>query len=109
MTHDDNGESRDRLGALLTLLGRVSSTIGSIIDNRAAQVVAIERREVRRAAGLFALAFVASVFACAAAGFAAVAVLTALGEEHRAVGSACIAAGFALLAAIAVLLARRRL
>jgi hypothetical protein len=108
MTASDD-EPRDRMGTLLTLLSRVSTVIGSIIDNRTAQVVAVERREVRRAAGLFALAFTAAVFACAAAGFAAVAILTALGDEHRAVGSACIAAGFALLAAIAVLIARRRL
>jgi hypothetical protein len=94
--------------ALVRLLTRIGGVIGTIIDVRAAQVTAIERREVQRAASVFALAFTAAVFACAAAGFAAVAVLTALGEEHRVVGSTCIAVGFALLAALAVLLARGR-
>ena len=77
-----------------------------MIDARSAQFIAIERREVQRAARVFALALVAALMACAAAAFAAIAILAALGEEHRAMGSAVIATGVALLVLVAVLLAR---
>ena len=57
---------------------------------------------------VLALALAAAIFGCAAAGFAAYAILVALGEEHRVAGSALIAGCFALLSGIAALLARGR-
>jgi protein-S-isoprenylcysteine O-methyltransferase Ste14 len=94
------------LSSLLSLLTRFSHVLGALIESRTTQFIAFERREVRRAARVFALSIVAALMACGAAGFAAVSVLAALGEEHRAMGSAIIAATLALLALIAVLLAR---
>jgi len=41
-----------------------------------------QRSEVRKLASVLALALAAAIFACAAAGFAAYAILVALGEEH---------------------------
>jgi hypothetical protein len=108
MAVNDIDEPHDRLAPLLTMLGRVSSVVGSIIASRTTQLVAIRRNEVRRAATVIALAFTAAIFACAAAGFAAFSILVALGEERRAAGSALIADCFALLSGLAILLARGR-
>jgi FtsH-binding integral membrane protein len=106
MPDDDRHDSPDRLSALLPFLGRISTLIGALVENRAAQALAFGRREVKRVASMFALALCAAFFACAAAGFAAVAILAAIGEAHRVLGAACVAAGFALLAALAVLMLR---
>jgi hypothetical protein len=108
MTVSEDEPPHDRLAPLLTVLGRLSSVVGTIITSRTAQLVALKRNEVRRAAAVIALAFTAAIFACTAAGFAAFAILVALGEEHRAAGSALIAGCFALLSGVAILLARGR-
>ena len=100
--------SLNRLSDLLGLLDRLGKLIVGVIESRAAQVIAFERLELRRVARLFALSLVAAVLTCAAAGFGAVAVLAALGEQHRAIGSAIIAASLIVLAGIAALLARGR-
>ncbi len=103
-------ESRGPLEYLLSFLGlltRLGDVLGTAVESRAAQFVASARAEVRRAAKVFALAFAAAIFACGAAAFAAVSILTALGEEHRAMGSAIIAVCLALFAVLAVLLARK--
>jgi hypothetical protein len=105
---DHDAEARDRLLPFLGALARLGSTVGSIVAGGTAQLVAVQRHELRRLAAVFALSFAAAVFACAAAGFAAYSVLLALGEEHRVLGSALIAGCFALLAGISVLLARSR-
>jgi len=99
-------EPRDRLTPLLAAVARVTSTLGSIIAGGTAQLVAVQRHELRRLAAVFALSFAAAIFACSAAGFAAYSVLAALGEEHRVLGSALIAGCLALLSGICVLLAR---
>jgi biotin transporter BioY len=98
----------NRLVDLLGLLDRLGKVITGVIESRTAQVIAFERLELRRVARLFALSLVAAVLTCAAAGFAAVAVLAALGEVHRAMGSAIIAMAMIVLAIIAALLARGR-
>jgi heme A synthase len=108
MAVDDNNEPHDRMTPLLSILGRVGSVVGSIIASRAAQLLAIKRNELRRAAAVIALALAAAIFACAAAGFAAFSILVALGEEHRAAAAALIAGCFALLSGVAILLARGR-
>jgi hypothetical protein len=108
MTVHESEPAHDRLAPFLTLLGRVGTAVGAIVANRTAQLIALKRYEVRRAAAVIALALTAAVFACAAAGFAAFSILVALGEEHRAAGAALIAGCFALLAGLAVLLARGR-
>jgi hypothetical protein len=108
MAVNDEDAPHDRLTPLLAMFGRVSSVVGSIIATRTAQLVAIKRNEVRRAAAVIALALTAAIFACAAAAFAAFAILVALGEEHRAAASALIAGCFALLSGVAILLARGR-
>lgn len=106
MQVSEDKQPSDGLSVALALVTRLISAFSSIIEGRIGQVAALERREIQRAASVFAFAFTAAVFACAAAGFAAFAVLTALSEEHRAAGCACIAVGFALLTALAVFLAR---
>ena len=98
----------DRISPLLSTLGRIGSLAGAIIANRTAQLFAINRLEVRRAAAVMAFALAAALFAVAAACFGALAILVAFGEEHRAAGAGLIAGCFALLAAIAALLARGR-
>jgi len=106
---DDKPGTGDRLAALFTLLNRVGAVLNGlngIVESRAAQVAAFEMRAVRRAAGVFALALAAALLACAAAGFAAFAILAALWDTHRVLGSACIAGVLVLLAGIAALLAR---
>ena len=103
---DESRSPLEHLGAFLGLLTRFSHVLGSVIETRSTQLIAFERREVRRAARVFAFALVAALMACAATAFAAIAVLAALGEEHRAMGSAIIAVCLALLALLAALLAR---
>ncbi len=105
---DHDADARDRLLPFLGALARLGSALGSIVAGGTAQLVAVQRHELRRLAAVFALSFAAAVFACAAAGFAAYSVLLALGEEHRVLGSALIAGCFALLAGISVLLTRSR-
>jgi hypothetical protein len=105
---DDAAESHDRLTPLLNSLLRVGSAVGSVLAGGTAQVIAAKRHELRRIAAVFALSLSAALFACGAAAFAAYAVLLALGEEHRVLGSALIAGCFALLSGISVLLARSR-
>jgi hypothetical protein len=102
----DNRSIFEHLNAFLALLTRFSDVVGTAIETRTEKLIAFERREVRRAARVFALALAAALLAVGAAGFAAVAVLAALGEQHRAMGAAIIAGCLALLALLAVLLAR---
>jgi hypothetical protein len=109
MSKAEGPEPADRVTAVLSLLGRLTSAAGAIIASRANQFAAIERREVGRAASIFAFALTAAIFTCAAAGFAALAILSAVGEEHRALAAACIAAGLALIALAAILLMRQNL
>jgi hypothetical protein len=106
MQASEDKQPGDGLSVALALVTRLISAFGSIVEGRIGQVAALERRGIQRAASVFAFAFTAAVFACAAAGFAAFAVLTTLSPEHRAAGCACIAVGFALLTALAILLAR---
>jgi len=106
MQASEDKQPSDGLSVALALVTRLISAFGSIVEGRIGQVAALERRGIQRAASVFAFAFTAAVFACAAAGFAAFAVLTTLSPEHRAAGCACIAVGFALLTALAILLAR---
>ena len=94
------------MATLLSVLTRVGAVVGAILSNGTAHLIAAERSELRRLAGVLALALAAAVFACAATGFAAYSILVALGAEHRVVGAALIAAGFALLSGIAVLCLR---
>jgi hypothetical protein len=101
-------DSHSRLVSLLGTLIRLGTALGSAVAGGTAQFVAAQRHEVRRMASVLALSLAAALFACAAAGFAAFSVITALGEEHRVVGTALIAGCFALLSGIAVLLARGR-
>jgi hypothetical protein len=106
MQASEDKQPSDGLSVALALVTRIVSAFGSIVEGRIGQVAAFERREIQRAASVFAFAFTAAVFACATAGFAAFAVLTGLSQEHRAAGCACIAVAFALLTALAILLAR---
>lgn len=108
MAVDESDDDHERLAPFLTLLGRAGSLIGSMMATGAAQLIAIKRHEVRRAATVIALALTAAIFACAAAGFAAFSILVALGAEHRAAAAALIAGCFALLSGVAMLLARGR-
>jgi hypothetical protein len=108
MAEEENEDVRDRVTPFLATLARVSSTVGSLLASGTAHLIDAQRSEVRKLAAVLALAFAAAIFACAAAGFAAYAMLLALGEEHRVAGSALIAGCFALLSGIAVLLARGR-
>jgi hypothetical protein len=108
MSVDDGDENQERLAPFLTLLGRAGSVIGSIVATGAAQMIALKHNEVRKFATVVALALTAAIFACAAAGFAALSILVALGQEHRAAAAALIAGCFALLSGVAILLARGR-
>jgi hypothetical protein len=96
------------IGSAMGILGRVGESLGEIVESRARQVAFFERRELHRAGSIVVLLFVVAVFICAAAGFAAAAVLTAFGERYRVLGALVVAAGFALLAALAALMAQRR-
>jgi hypothetical protein len=108
MSDAPSEESQDRLTPLLSALLRVGSALGSVIAGGTAQLVSVQRHELRRIAAVFALSFAAAIFACTGAGFAAYSVLSALGEEHRVLGAALIAGCFALLSGICALLARSR-
>jgi hypothetical protein len=108
MAAEEGEDFRDRLTPFLTTLVRLGSVLGALVSNGTAQFLETQRAELRRLAAVFALMFTAAMFACAAAGFAAYAILVALGEEHRAAACALIAACFALLSGIAALLARGR-
>jgi cytochrome c biogenesis protein CcdA len=99
----------DRLTAVLTLLGRLSGAVGAIVASRASQFAKLERREVGRAARVFAYALCAALLVSCAAGFAALAIVVAAGEAHRVLAAGCLAAAFALGAAVAALLARQNL
>jgi hypothetical protein len=68
MPDDDRHDSSDRLSALLAFLGRISTLIGAVVENCAAQALAFGRNEVKRVAGMIALALCAAFFGCAAAG-----------------------------------------
>ena len=106
--HPMEEDSQSRLLTLLNTLLRLGTALGSAFAGGTAHFMAAQRHEVRRLAAVLALSLAAALFACAAAGFAAYSVITALGEEHRVMGSALIAGCFALLSGIAVLLARGR-
>jgi hypothetical protein len=108
MADEHSDEHQERLAPFLSMLGHAGSLVGSIVATGAAQLLAIKRNELRKAASMVALAFTAAIFACAAAGFAAFSILVALGEEHRAAAAALIAGCFALLSGVAILLARDR-
>jgi hypothetical protein len=105
MSSDHSGPL-EHLSAFVRILVKFSEVLGTAIETRTQKFIAFERMEVRRAAKVLALALAAALFAAGAAAFAAVAVLAALGEEHRAMGAAIIAVCMALLALLAVLLAR---
>ncbi|MGA2564820.1 MAG: hypothetical protein ABSF96_14770 [Steroidobacteraceae bacterium] len=106
MQASDDKQPSDGLSVALGILTRIVSAFGSIVEGRLGQLAIFQRREILRMASIFALMFTAAVFACAATGFAAFALLMALSPEHRAAACGCIAVGFALLTALAVLLAR---
>lgn len=108
MADEDGEDVRDHVTPFLATLARVTSTVGSLLAGGTAHLIEAQRAGVRKLAAVLALTLAAAVFACAAAGFAAYAILLALGEEHRVAGSALIAGCFALLSGIAVLLARGR-
>ena len=108
MAGDQDQDSGERVTALLSTLMRVGSAVGSLLASRTTTLIEAQRGELRRLAAALALAFAAALFACAATGFAAYAILVALGEEHRAAAAALIAGCFALLSAISALLARGR-
>lgn len=108
MAGEHDNEGHDRLTPVLSALVRIASAVGSIVAGGTAQLVAVQRHELRRIAAVLALCLAAAIFACGAAGFAAYSILVALGDEHRVAGSALIAGCFALLSGICVLLARGR-
>jgi hypothetical protein len=87
-------------------LARLAATIGAAVGQRAEHAGMLLRRELYRAASILALLLFAWVCACGAIGFAAVAVLAALGEAHRALGASLVAAGLALAAVAAAYRAR---
>jgi hypothetical protein len=80
--------------------------IGAAIGQRAEQTGILMRREIYRAASIVALILFALVCACGAIGFAAAAVLAALGETHRVLAAALVAGGLALAAVLAAYRAR---
>jgi hypothetical protein len=96
----------DRASAVLATVARLGTMLSGIVGERTSRLANAFRAEVRRVASALALALVAAVFAIAAAGFAAVAVLAALWDTHPVLGAGLLAGGFALLALIAVLLVR---
>jgi hypothetical protein len=100
------GDLADRAASLLGTIARLSGMLSGIVGERTARMITAFRLEVRRVAATLALALVAAVFAIAAAGFGAVAVLAVLWDTHPVLGAALVAGGFALLAIIAVLLMR---
>ena len=109
MADEDSEDVHDPVTPFLATLARVASTVGSLLASGTAHLIEAQRDGVRKLAAVLALSLAAAaVFACAAAGFAAYAILLALGEEHRVAGSALIAGCFALLSGIAMLLARGR-
>jgi MFS family permease len=108
MAEQGSEDVHDRVTPFLATVARVTSAVGSLLANGTAQLIDAQRGEVRKLAAVLALALAAAIFGCAAAGFAAYAILLALGEEHRVAGSALIAGCFALLSGIAALLARGR-
>jgi uncharacterized membrane protein YqjE len=99
---DEEAPRRDGLKSVLLLLRGLGAAAGSLIGSRLEMLIEFERREVARAARVFALCLAAAVFACAATGFAALAVLYAAGEAHRVAAAIGIAAVFACLALLAI-------
>ena len=76
--------------------------IGGRLEMILQRMLEFERREVARAARVFALSLAAALFVCAATGFAALAVMFAAGEAHRVAAAIGIAAVFAVLALLAI-------
>ena len=89
-----------------SLLGRLAGVIGSAIGQRAEMTGILLRREIYRGASIVALLLFALVCACGAIGFAAIAVLTALGVEHRVLGASLIAGILALASGLGIYRAR---
>ena len=106
MSESHMADLAERASAVLATVGRLGTMLSGIVGERTSRLTNAFRAEVRRVASALALALVAAVFAIAAAGFAAVAVLAAMWDTHPVLGAGLLAGGFALLAVIAVLLVR---
>jgi hypothetical protein len=105
---DEDPPPREGLKTLLLLLRGLGAAAGSAIGNRVDRMIEFERREVARAARVFALSLAAALFVCAATAFAALAVLLAAGEAHRVAAAIGIAATFGVLALLAIRLTGAR-
>jgi hypothetical protein len=106
MNESHMADLADRASAVLATIARVGTMLSGVVGERTARLVNAVRQETRRIAAALALALVAAVFAIAAAGFAAVALLAAMWDTHPVLGAGIAAGGFALLTVIAVLLMR---
>lgn len=102
---EEGSPLRNGLNAALLLLRSLGAVAGSIIESRVDLLVELQRREIARAARIFALSVAAALLACAAAAFAALAVLIAAGPAHRVAAAVGIAASFGVLALLAIRLA----
>jgi hypothetical protein len=63
MNESTSPDPADRFTAVLALLGRLTAAAGAILANRAGQFARVERREVGRAARVFAYALSAALLA----------------------------------------------
>jgi len=95
----------DGLKTVLLVLRSIGAAAGSLIESRVDTLIEFERREIARAARVFALSLLAALFVAAATGFAALAILYAAGEAHRVAAALGLAAGFGVLALLAIRLA----
>jgi hypothetical protein len=107
-----NSESSSSVGeklvALLSLLKTAGNLIGAAIDGGASRALMLSRQELRRIVTALALALTAALFTCVAAGFAAAALVEALGDTHRLLAYCLLAVIFVLLAALSAMLIHRQ-
>ena len=108
MNSESSSSLGEKLAALLGLLRTAGNLLGAAVGGSASRALMLWRQELRRAVTALALALTAAIFTCAAAGFAAAALVEALGDTHRLLAYCLLAVIFVLLAVLSGMLIHRQ-
>lgn len=108
MNSESSSSLGEKLAALLGLLRTAGSLLGAAVGGSASRALMLWRQELRRAVTALALALIAALFTCAAAGFAAAGLVEALGDTHRLLAYCLLAVIFVLLAVLSAMLIHRQ-